>query len=32
MLKWIKITLEKFYQHDYIVFSDQFFKLILFLG
>ena len=27
-----KITSDKFYQHDYIIFSIQFLKLILFLG
>ena len=31
MLKGIKITSDKFYQHDYIIFSVQFLKLILFL-
>ena len=32
MLKGIQITSDKFYQHDYIIFSVQFLKLILFLG
>ena len=32
MLKEIKLTSDKFYQHDYIIFSVQFVKLILFLG
>ena len=32
MLKEIKTTLDNFYQHDYIIFSVQFLKLILFLG
>ena len=32
MLKGIKITSDKFYQNDYIIFSDQFLKLILHLG
>ena len=30
MLKGIKIMSDKFYQHDYIIFSVQFLKLILF--
>ena len=32
MLKVIRITWDKFYYHDYIIFSVQFLKLILFLG
>ena len=32
MLKGIKITSDKFYKHDYIIFSIQFFKLIVLFG
>ena len=32
MLKGIKITLDKFYQYKYIIFSVQFLKLIIFFG
>ena len=32
VMKGTKITLEKFYQYDYIIFSVPFLKLILFLG
>ena len=32
MLKRIKMISDKFYQQDYIIFSVQFLKLILFLG
>ena len=31
MLKRIQITSDKFYQPDYIIFSEQFLNLILFL-
>ena len=31
MLKEIKITSDKFYKYDYIIFFVQFLKLILFL-
>ena len=32
MLIGIQITSDEFYQHDYVIFSVQFLKLILFRG